>query len=231
MENGWQSWWRRAVLWGFHLLYNQFAWSYDLVSWLVSMGQWRDWQRAGPAFLTGQDILELAHGPGHMLLELHSANFQVTGFDLSPYMSRKAQKRIQKAGLSIPLVRGCAESLPFASASFDSILATFPAQFIIQPETLAALYRVLRSGGRLVIVPEARLTSQGPLTRFVEFLFAITGQRQAGAENHAPSALWQRARERFETAGFTVTIEQVKLEKSIVTVVVAGKADAGTMTP
>ncbi len=99
------------------------------------------------------------------------------------------------------------------------------------PETLAALYRVLRPGGRLVIVPEARLTSRGLLTRFVEFLFAITGQRQAGAENHAPSALWERARERFETAGFTLTIEQVKLEKSIVTVVVAGKAVAGTMTP
>lgn len=207
------------------------AWSYDLVSWVVSMGQWREWQIAGLAFLTGRDILELAHGPGHMLVEMVAADFHVTGFDLSPAMSRMAQQRLRKAGLKVPLVRGRAESLPFAPAVFDSILATFPAQFIVMPQTLAALYRVLRPGGRLVIVPEARLTSRSPLTRFIEFLFAITGQRQAAAENHAPSALWQRARERFETAGFTVTIKQVELEKSIVTVVVAEKTVAGTMTP
>jgi ubiquinone/menaquinone biosynthesis C-methylase UbiE len=219
------------VLGGFHLLYNQMAWSYDLVSWLVSLGEWRDWQRAGLPFLTGQDILELGHGPGHMLVGLKSADFHITGFDLSPNMSRMAQQRLRRAGLDVPLVRGRAEALPFGSAVFDSILSTFPAQFIVMPETLAALYRVLRPGGRLVIVPEARLSGHGPLRLFVEFLFAITGQRQAASESHAPSALWQRARERFETAGFTVTIEQVKLEKSIVTVVVAQKAVAGKMTP
>jgi ubiquinone/menaquinone biosynthesis C-methylase UbiE len=229
LANNWQSWWRWAVLWGFHLLYNQMAWSYDLVSWLVSMGQWREWQRAGLAFLWGRDVLELAHGPGHMLVEMEAGGLQVTGFDLSPYMSRMAQRRLDKAGVSIPLVRGRAEVLPFGSAVFDSILATFPAPFIVMPETLAALYRVLRPEGRLVIVPEAQLTSRGPLTRFVEFLFTITGQRQAGAENHAPSELWLRARERFETAGFTVTIEQVKLEKSVVTVVIAQKPVAGKM--
>jgi ubiquinone/menaquinone biosynthesis C-methylase UbiE len=227
LEKGWQTWWRRLVLWGFHLLYNQMAWSYDLVSWLVSLGQWRDWQGAGVAFLMGQDVLELAHGPGHMLVALKSADFHITGFDLSPSMSRMAQRRLRKAGLDVPLVRGRAETLPFASAVFDSILATFPAQFIVMPETLAALYRALRPGGRLVIVPEAHLTGGGPLTRFIEFLFAITGQRQAGTGDHAPSALWQRAGERFERAGFAVTIEQVKLEKSIVTVVVAQKAAAG----
>jgi ubiquinone/menaquinone biosynthesis C-methylase UbiE len=158
---------------------------------------------------------------------LKSAGFHITGFDLSPYMSRMAQRRLRKAGLDVPLVRGRAENLPFGAAVFDSILATFPAQFIILPETLAALHRVLRPGGRLVIVPEARLTGGGPLTRFIEFLFAITGQRQAGTGDHAPSALWQRAGERFESAGFTVVIEQVKQEKSIVTVVIARKASAG----
>jgi signal peptidase II len=145
-------------------------------------------------------------------------------------MSRMAQRRIQKAGLSIPLVRGRAESLPFGTAVFDSILATFPAPFIVLPETLTALHRVLRPGGRLVIVPEARLTGGGVFRPFIEFLFTITGQRQAPDIDHSPSAFWLRTQQRFETAGFTVEIEQVKQEKSIVTVLVAQKAVAGTMT-
>ncbi len=223
-------WWRRVVLWGFHLLYNQMAWSYDLVSWLVSLGQWRAWQGAGLDFLVGEDVLELAHGPGHMLLQLKTADYNVTGFDLSPYMSRQAQRRLNKAGLSVPLIRGRAEAMPFGTAVFDSILATFPAPFIVQPETLAAIYRVLKPDGRLVIVPEAQLTGGGLLRPFIEFLFTITGQRQGPGIDHNPSAFWQRTKERFETAGFTVEIEQVKLEKSIVTVVIAQKAVAGTMT-
>ena len=231
MNNTWQAGWRRLILWGFHLLYNQMAWSYDLVSWLVSLGQWRAWQGAGLPFLTGQNILELAHGPGHMLLQLKTADYHVTGFDLSPNMSRMAQRRLQKAGLAVPLVRGRAELLPFGTAVFDSILATFPAPFIVLPETLESMYRVLKPDGRLVIVPEAQLIGGGVLRPFIEFLFTITGQRQAPGVDRTPSAFWQRTKERFETAGFQVEIEQVKLEKSIVTVVVARKAVAGTMTP
>lgn len=229
LENGWQRWWRRFVLWGFHLLYNQMAWTYDLVSWVVSLGEWRAWQGAGLDFLVGKDVLELAHGPGHMLLRLKTAGYTVTGFDLSPYMSRMARRRLQKAGLVVPLVRGRAEAMPFGTAVFDSILATFPAPFIVLPETLAALYRILRPGGRLVIVPEAALTGGGVLRPIIEFLFTITGQRQGPGVEHSPSVFWLRSKEGFERAGFIVTVEQVKLEKSIATVVIAQKAVAGKM--
>jgi SAM-dependent methyltransferase len=104
-------------------------------------------------------------------------------------MSRMAHRRLQKAGFTIPLVRGRAESLPFAPAVFDSILATFPAPFIVLPETLNALHRVLKPDGRLVIVPEAALTGGGIFRPIIEFLFTITGQRQAPAPGkiHSPS--------------------------------------------
>jgi ubiquinone/menaquinone biosynthesis C-methylase UbiE len=168
-----------------------------------------------------------------MLLQLKTADYHITGFDLSPYMSRMAHRRLQKAGFTIPLVRGRAESLPFAPAVFDSILATFPAPFIVLPETLNALHRVLKPDGRLVIVPEAALTGGGIFRPIIEFLFTITGQRQAPAPGqiHSPSPFWHRTKQRFETAGFSLQIQQVKQEKSIVTVLIAHKIVAGTMTP
>jgi hypothetical protein len=45
----------------------------------------------------------------------------------------------------------------------------------------------LRPGGRFVIVPEARLTGRGPTHRFLEWLYAITGQRRSPAAGTAAS--------------------------------------------
>lgn len=217
-------WWS-LVLFGFRLLYNELAWSYDAVSWLVSFGQWRDWQRAGLAYLKGGDILELGHGPGHMLLALRQAGNRVVGCDLSPYMGRMAQRRLQQAGVAVPLVRGRAEKLPFSTASFDTVLATFPAPFIADPQTIAALHRVLRPDGRLVIVPEARLTGRGMLSRLVEWLYAITGQRQGPDADALLSPVWSALAQRFGEGGFELQLARVELPRSIVTIVIASRLD------
>ena len=74
--------WFTLVGFGFRLLYNEFAWTYDGVSWLVSLGDWRRWQVAALPFIVGRDVLEIGHGPGHMLLALQNAGFAVVGLDL-----------------------------------------------------------------------------------------------------------------------------------------------------
>ena len=48
-----QRLWWRFVRFGFRLLYNEFAWTYDFVAWVVSFGQWKAW---GPMVLLGQDV-------------------------------------------------------------------------------------------------------------------------------------------------------------------------------
>ena len=216
--------WFTLVRFGFRLLYYEFAWTYDLVSWVVSLGDWRRWQLAALPFVTGWDVLEIGHGPGHMLLALQNARFEVVGLDLSPYMGRQARKRTQR---TIPLVHGGVQDLPFETAVFDTVLSTFPTDYIVDPATLAEVYRVLRENGRFVIVPEGHLTGDGAVNRFIEWLFAITGQRYPAKDTDqaAPfhESIWQPYLQRFEDAGFNVRFEPVQLERSALTVVIAEK--------
>lgn len=213
--------WFWLVMSGFRLLYNELAVTYDLVSWVVSMGQWRDWQKTAIPFLQGQQVLEVAHGPGHMLVELKNAGYSIMGLDLSKNMGRLASRRLRKAGMKIPIIQGRVQALPFASNSFDSILTTFPSEFIVVEESLASLRRLLRPGGCLVIVAQARLTSGGIIRTFLEWLYTITGQRPIKRGKN----IWLVASERFQEAGFQVEVKEVHLDKSIVTVVVANTPD------
>lgn len=212
--------WQRFLRLAFHLLYNQLAWSYDLVSWVVSLGAWRDWQRVALPFVRGPRVLELAHGPGHMLAALQRRGLDVVGLDLSPFMGRQARRRLRRLGLGAALVNGRAQQLPFAAASFDAVLATFPTEFIVDPATITAVVRVLRPGGRLVIVPEGRLTGRGPLVRLIEWLYGVTGQRE-GAFATGADGRWRLFEEPLAAAGLQVQIREAELEHSCATVIVA----------
>ncbi|MFQ5399660.1 MAG: class I SAM-dependent methyltransferase [Anaerolineae bacterium] len=223
-----KSAWFRLVRFGFRLLYNEMAWSYDVVSWLVSLGAWREWQRTAWEFVHGGNVLELGHGPGHLLAALGTAGCSVAGLDLSPAMGRIAQRRWGKAGPPAPLVRGRAQALPFRAVAFDTVLATFPTDYIADPETVAGIYRVLKPGGRLVVVPESRLHKSTPLHRLIEWLFTITGQRRGAAVGEPSSeetaeARWALYARPFTVAGFQVTIRQRRLATSAVTILIAEK--------
>ncbi|MCB8985737.1 MAG: methyltransferase domain-containing protein [Ardenticatenaceae bacterium] len=218
--------WQKLLRFGFRLLYNELAWTYDVVSWLVSLGEWREWQQAALPFVAGRDVLEIGHGPGHMLLALQNARFQAVGLDLSPFMGRRAQRRTQR---TVPLVRGKVQDLPFGTAVFDTVLATFPTEYIIDPAALTAVARVLRPDGRLVVVPEGRLRGRGLLQRLIEWLFAVTGQRYTAGEvdDEQETAIWQQYLPRFQDAGFTVQFVRVERPRSRVTVLLARQASDG----
>lgn len=222
------SLWRRLIRFGFRLLYNELAWSYDAVSWLASRGAWRDWQRAALPHVNGPDALEIGHGPGHLLLALRRAGLRVVGLELSPFMLRLARRRLARAGLLTPLARARAEALPFAPACFDTVLATFPTDYVLAAETLTAVARVLKPHGRFIIVPSAALDGRDPLTRGVEWLYCITGQRgNAFAPEEASQepnpAGWIGLWARLADAGFDPQIHSVQLARSRVTVIVAQK--------
>jgi SAM-dependent methyltransferase len=210
----------QLVRFAFRLLYNQLAWTYDWVSRTVSLGQWRSWQRAALVRLRGPRVLEVAHGTGDLLLDLEDAGFAPVGLDPSPAMGRLARRKLRQRGRAVPLIRGRAQALPFASESFPSMVTTFPTEFILDPRSLDEFRRVLMPGGRLVIVGEGRLTGSNILVRALEWLYAITGQR--GPWPPDPQAL-------FSVAGFDLAMEVDTLPRSEVVLVVATRISrAGT---
>jgi ubiquinone/menaquinone biosynthesis C-methylase UbiE len=211
----------RRLWWGFvrlffRLLYNEFAWTYDLVAWVVSLGQWKAWGRTAIPHLRGERVLELAHGPGHLLVAMAERGLAPVGLDLSPTMSRLARRRLTKDGsLTVPLVRARAQALPFRDGCFDSAVATFPAEFIMARDTLREAARVLAPGGRWVIVPGATLSGRDPLSRFIWWLYRITGQGDV---------LIGRGKALLERAGFSVGVTREEARRSQVLVVTADKA-------
>lgn len=226
------TFWHRLVRFGFRLLYYELAWTYDLVSRLVSLGEWRGWQQAALPFVNGRSILEIGHGPGHMLLELTQSGKHVVGLDLSPQMGRQAKRRLEQSAVAVKLIRGNVQALPLNTAVFDTVLSTFPTDYVVHPDTLAEVYRVLGEDGRFVIVPEGHLTGGGLLHRCIHWLFRITGQRSGpfavDNEHFWPNeALWEPFRHRFAAAGFAVTIHHVQRPRSGITVIVARKMKRG----
>jgi ubiquinone/menaquinone biosynthesis C-methylase UbiE len=172
------NWRQRILILGFRLLYNELAWTYDAVSWIVSLGRWHRWQRTALNYLPPQGrILEVGSGPGHLLVDLAQAGHHPVGLDLSVNMLRLASRRLGDHRLGVPLSRGQAEALPFKPRAFDAVVLTFPTPFVYDPSWIEQLLRVLRTPGRLIVVEKAAFTTTNPVAGCLEWLYRITGQR------------------------------------------------------
>jgi ubiquinone/menaquinone biosynthesis C-methylase UbiE len=160
----------------FKLLYHQFAWIYDWIASIVSLGDWNLWVNSVLPYIEGPKILEIGFGPGHLLLSLHKKGISAIGIDESPQMLKLTQHRIKKSGYTSSLVRGNATILPFSDRSFNQVAMTFPAEFIFNQQTLTEIHRVLVDGGRAIILPLAWITGHTPLQRAAAWINHITGE-------------------------------------------------------
>ncbi|HTP09009.1 MAG TPA: methyltransferase domain-containing protein [Anaerolineae bacterium] len=205
---------RRFVKFGFRLLYHELAFTYDAVAWLVSLGQWQAWGRTALDRVRGPRVLEIGHGPGHLLVALARSGRQAIGIDLSPQMGRLAQQNMRRAGVHAPTVQCRVQALPFRSGAFDSVVSTFPTDYIADVATLREVQRVTNERGRLVVVFGAQLIGHEPSKVLIEWLYRLTGQREAKFDDEESI---------FDRVGMPARIETETIGASTVTLVVAEK--------
>jgi ubiquinone/menaquinone biosynthesis C-methylase UbiE len=104
-------------------------------------------------------VLELAFGTGRNL-HYYPADVRLTGIELSPEMLEIGKKRAEELGRDVDLRIGDAQALEFEDQSFDTVIITFGLCTI--PDDLGAVaeaHRVIRSGGRLVLLEHVRSPS------------------------------------------------------------------------
>lgn len=158
----------------YHLLYHQLSWSYDVAAWLVSLGNWSQWTEAGLSFLHTPNVLEIGFGPGHLLDKMAALGIKCIGIDASQQMCTKAVKNIASCNdyaQSPIIVRGSSFSLPFPDRLFNSVIATFPSNYIFNHDTFKEAARVLVPGGNLIIVLSAVIIGNRICERMVAWLF------------------------------------------------------------
>lgn len=106
--------------------------------------------------LPGQQILDAGCGTGEDAQEfarLVGSEGHVIGLDFSQAMLDAARLRSQETLLPVSFIQGDLHRLPFAENSFDRCYADKTFQHLPNPElALTELIRVIRPGGRLVIV-------------------------------------------------------------------------------
>jgi SAM-dependent methyltransferase len=142
----------------FELLYRSRT-LYWLASTIPFAGQWRTWQRLAIPRLRGRDVLEVGCGTGTLLVDMLRAGYDCRAIDRSPQMVAATRDRLRRAGYDpAQFVRQAEiQRLPLADATFDDVVSTFPTDYIVDPAALREVARVLRPGGRFVVVLGASL--------------------------------------------------------------------------
>ncbi|MBV9691932.1 MAG: class I SAM-dependent methyltransferase [Ktedonobacteraceae bacterium] len=190
--------------WLFETLYKN-RYLYRFASTVPFAGQWRVWQRQVLPRIVGHDVLELGCGLGDLLADMLEVGYCCRAIERSPQMVAAARHtlRQRKVDQAECIIQGCAQQLPFSDASFDTVVSTFPSNYIYDSDTIAEVARVLRPGGRLIVIEGARLLSLGLLQPFLVLTQALvygpsavfgTGKRRALVEEVPRSLIPLRQR-------------------------------------
>jgi demethylmenaquinone methyltransferase/2-methoxy-6-polyprenyl-1,4-benzoquinol methylase len=216
-------------------MFDRIAGVYDLMNTAMTAGMHHHWREraAGLAQLEpGGSALDACCGTGDLTLELVARvgpDGTVIGCDFSERMLDAARAKAERRGVaSVRFEWADALELPYSDASFDAATIGFGARNLADLDRgLAELRRVVRPGGRLVIL-EITQPTRPPLSAFyslwfdriVPLLGTLAGDRSAYA--YLPESVKRfppprGLAERMAAAGFP-TVRYLVLAGGIITI-------------
>ena len=137
---------------------------YDLMNDLMSAGLHRLWKRftvEQSGLKPGQRVLDVAGGTADLALQFArrvGAGGEVVLTDINPAMLALGRDRMLDAGILAPAIQCDAERLPFPDAHFDCVSVAFGLRNMTRKDrALAEMYRVLKPGGRLLVLEFSRV--------------------------------------------------------------------------
>jgi len=147
-------------------MFDSIAPNYDLLNRGTSLGVDTLWRakmirQLDPA--VHKKVLDVATGTADVAIQtIKRADVaHVTGLDLSEGMLKYGRKKVSAAGLDdrITLVQGDSENLPYEDGTFDAVTVSFGVRnFENLEKGLSEMRRVLRPGGKLVVLEFSRIT-------------------------------------------------------------------------
>ncbi len=158
-------------------MFNNISKRYDLLNHLLSLGIDITWRKKAIRMLQKDQpkvILDIATGTGDFAIEaLALKPTKVIGVDISEGMLAEGRKKLQKRKLDhlIELQLGDSEKLLFEENKFDAVIVSFGVRNFENLELgLADMFRVLKPGGKVVIV-EFSKPKKFPMKQGYNFYF------------------------------------------------------------
>jgi demethylmenaquinone methyltransferase / 2-methoxy-6-polyprenyl-1,4-benzoquinol methylase len=140
-------------------VFDSVASRYDVMNDLMSMGLHRAWKAYTVAVANlrpGDKVLDIAGGTGDLaraFAKKVGVGGTVVHTDINEAMLRQGRDRLLDEGVALPTTICDAETLPFASASFDLVSVAFGLRNMTHKDkALAEMARVLKPGGRLLVL-------------------------------------------------------------------------------
>jgi demethylmenaquinone methyltransferase/2-methoxy-6-polyprenyl-1,4-benzoquinol methylase len=173
-------------------VFDSVADKYDLMNDLMSVGVHRLWKRytlGQTGLRTGQAALDVAGGTGDLaagMAEQVGERGLVVLSDINAAMLEVGRKRLLDRGLmrNVRFSLANAESLPFEDESFDCVTIGFGLRNVTdKPAALASMRRVLRPGGRLLVLEFSKPVVPGLKPVYDVYSFSVLpwlGKRVAG---------------------------------------------------
>jgi ubiquinone/menaquinone biosynthesis C-methylase UbiE len=130
--------------------YSTIAKGYDLFIKILPI--WRGWICQALPHIRGDRVLEVSFGTGYLLTQ-YAGKYETYGIDYNDKMVTTAKKNLAARNLAANIQQGTVEELPYEDGFFDTIVNTMA--FTGYPDSVKAmseLHRVLKKGGRLVMV-------------------------------------------------------------------------------